>query len=180
MAVRRKMPRTRLRAWAFSLTRSVGVDVARGHLLDVAGVLFLQFVGEGFKPPLDCCGGTGAAFGFVGQVEVFEFGEIGGGKYLFLQFGGHLALFIDGGQNGFAAFVQLFEADEEVADGCDLNFVETAGGLFPVAGYERDGGSLFEELDGFLHLTGAEIKLLGNGCGVIHSGKILNNCVIVM
>ena len=76
--------------------------------------------------------------------------------------------------------IELFKPDEKVADGCDLNLVETAGGLFSVAGYERDGGTLFEESDGFLHLTGAEIELLGNGCGVIHIGKILNNYVIVM
>ena len=75
----------------------VGVDILRGHLLDVAGVLLLQFIGQGFQSPLYGHGGAGAALGLVGEVEVFELGERGGGKDLSLQFRGEFALLADGG-----------------------------------------------------------------------------------
>ena len=67
------------------------------HLVEVAGVLLLNLVGQRLKAAFDGHGGTSAAFGFVGEVEVLQLGHIGGGKYLFLQFGSQLALFADRG-----------------------------------------------------------------------------------
>ena len=131
----------------------VGVDVACGHLFYVAGVLLLQFVGQRLQAPLYGHGGAGAAFGFVGEVEVFELGHGGGGIDLRLQLGGELALLADGGKDGFAPFVKLFKPDEKVADGGNLYFVEAAGGLFAIAGDERYGGALLQELDGLFNLT---------------------------
>ena len=54
---------------------------------------------QGFKTTLACHLGTSLAFGFVGQVDVLQFGGIPTGTDSFLQFVGQFALLIDGLQN---------------------------------------------------------------------------------
>ena len=130
--------------------------------------MLLQLVGQGLQAPLYGHGGAGAAFGFVGEVKVLQLGHIGGGENLLLQLGGELALFVDGGKDGLAAFVQLLQLDQQVADGGNLYLVQASGHLFAITGDEGDGGSLFQQFDGLLHLTGAKVKLFCySGC-VVH------------
>ena len=146
----------------------VGIDILGGHIVNVARVLLLQLVGQGLQAALYGHGGAGAALGLVGEVEVLQFRHVGSGAYLLLQFRGQFALVADGCEDGFAPFVQLFEFDEQVADGGNLHFVEASGGLFAVAGNEGNCGTLFQELYGLLYLTGSEVELLGNDCCVVH------------
>ena len=62
-----------------------------------------------------------------------------------LSFVGEVAVLFEGFQDGRFPAVQLLKGLELVADGGDLDLVQAAGGLFPVAGDERDGGALFEK-----------------------------------
>ena len=54
-------------------------------------------------------GGAGAALGFVGQIEIFEFGLLQTGVDLGLEGVGEFALVSDGFENGLLAIAQLGE-----------------------------------------------------------------------
>ena len=144
------------------------VDKLLGQLFQIAGVLFLQLVGEGFQPTFDGHGGAGAAFGLIGEVQVFQLRHSGSCLNLLLQLGRQLALLLNGGQDGLAAFVNLFQLQKQVADGGNLYFVKAPRHLFAVAGYKGYCGTLFQQLDGLLHLTWTQVQLFGDDSGVVH------------
>ena len=148
------------------------VHEGQRQLLCVALVLFHQRVGQGLQPLLDGHRSARLAFGLIGQVEVFQLGEGFGFFDGGLQFGGQLALLADALQDGVAAFVNLFQLEQHVADGGDLNLVEVAGDFFAVACNERHGGSRFQKLYGLFHLADTDIDLVGNNMCVIHHEEL--------
>ena len=112
------------------------------------GDLFQHIDGEGFEAFLAGNAGFGFALGLIGKVEIFEFGLVEGLLDFGLKFGGELALFLDGAEDGGSAVFEFAEVLELLLDGEDLDLVEVAGGFLAVAGDEGDGAAFVEEGDG--------------------------------
>ena len=68
-----------------------------------------EIVGERFEATLAGDGGLGAAFGLVGEIEVFELGAVERLEYAGLELVGELALLFDGGKDGGAAVGEFAE-----------------------------------------------------------------------
>ena len=151
-------------ARAFVLAHHLGDDV-HGTLHGVLGrVNALLLVDErlclvqnrvGKLPQEPCCHwfesgfachlGTCAALLLVGQVDVLQFGGVPAALDATLQLVGHLALLLDGREDGLLALLQFLEFVETVADACHLHLVHSTAPLLAVAADERYGGSLFEQ-----------------------------------
>ena len=88
--------------------------------------------------------GAGAAFGFVGEVQVLErllrLRRVDGGFERVVEF----ALFVDALEDRGAAFVELREILRAVAHVAELDFVEPAGDFLTVAGDEGKGVAFAE------------------------------------
>ena len=99
------------------------VEVRGGEGFHVAVALGVQALRKGFEALVDGHGGAGFALGAVGQVQVFEFGEGGGGFKGFFELGGEFALFGYAVQYGLPSFVEFLEFFELVCDVGYLHFV---------------------------------------------------------
>ena len=107
---------------------------------------------QGFQACFTRDHGFGAALGFVGQVQVFEFLlGLGRGDGL-AQFGGQFALFFDALEDHLASRLKFAQVDQVLFQGAELNIIEPAGGFFAVAGDEGHGGPPIEQIDGRLDL----------------------------
>ena len=102
--------------------------------------------GQRFQPPFAGNGGLGSSLGPVGQVDVLQTGHRFSGLHLGFEILCQMAVLLQGIQNGFPPAVQLLQLGQPVPDGGHRHFVQTAGGLFAVAGNEGHGGSVFEQL----------------------------------
>ena len=113
--------------------------------------------------------GTRAALGLVGGIQVLEGGQgdcsVEGG----IEFIGQLTLFLDGFQDGRAAFIHGAQPQDLIGDNAYLFIVERAGHFLAVAGDEGNGVAFVEQADGGLHLGGFHVQLSGDGFGVIHN-----------
>lgn len=103
----------------------------------------------------DC---TGAAFGFEGEIEIFEFGFVVDSEQAGAQFVGEFALFGDGGEDGLSALFEFHEISVAFLDGADLDFIEGLGDFFAVACDKRDGVSVFKEAEGGEDAWGRELS----------------------
>jgi hypothetical protein len=116
----------------------------------------------------------------VGEVEVFEpLGGVGGQDRL-AQLVGEFALPLDALEDRVLAVGQLAELADALLDGADDLLVEAAGALLAVAGDERDGVALVEQLHHAFHLHLADLQVLGDarqvkvrGGGRDHGGNYL-------
>ena len=112
--------------------------------------------------------GTRAALGLVGRVQVFEGGQGAGGLDGCIQLLGQLALFLDGFEDGLAAFIDGAQVDDLIRDDTHLFIVQRTGHLLAIAGDEGDGVALIEQANGGLHLGSFNMQLGRNGFRVIH------------
>ncbi len=120
-----------------------------------------QAIGERFEAALAGDDGAGAFLRLVGEVEVFELGLCLDFEELLFQVVGELALAADLGEHCGAALFELLDVAGALLDGADLHLVEVACGLLAVAGDERDGGALGEELHDSGHAGAWEVQLGG-------------------
>ena len=158
-----------------------GIDVFRGFFRRVGVLVFEKEIGKRREPALGGHGGAGLALRAVGGEEILERGECEGGVDFRFQVGAKKLALIEGFQDGGAAGIELGELEHAVADRLDLDFVEHAGGLFPVAGDERDGRALGEKLGGRGDRGGTDAGLAGDeiemglagrgGCGFGHGKR---------
>ena len=149
------------------------VDERGGGLVHILDLLFEDQVGQRLQALFLGLGGAGAALGPVGQVDVFQHGHGLGGQDLIFKLVGEFAQFFQRGQDGGAAFVQFAQLVDAVADGGDGHLVQAAGGLFAVAGDERDGGAFIKQFDGGAHAGRGDLEFLGNliYVGLVHRGS---------
>ena len=96
----------------------------------------------------------------VGQVEVFEALGVVGVDDGRAQLVGELALPLDGAQDGLLALGHVAQSGDALLDRAQHLLVQPAGPLFAVAGDERDGVALVEELDDGLDLDLADLQVL--------------------
>ena len=134
--------------------------VYRGHAqlrIDKAGCEYLQRLGGILLRPeirgqrLQALfagdGGLGAALGLVRKVQVFELALVQSGFDARLELVGELALFGDGGQDGFAPVHNVAEVGEVLLDGENLHFIQVAGGLLAIACDKRHSSTVVEQFD---------------------------------
>ena len=158
-----------------------GVDEFRGFFRGIGVLVFKKEICERGEPALGGHGGACLALRAVGCEQILQRGECEGGEDFLLQLGAEELALIEGFQDGGAAGIKLGELEHAVADRLDLDFVEHAGGLFPVAGDERDGRAFGEELGGRGDRGGPdagfagdeiEVGLAGRGwCGFGHGKR---------
>lgn len=125
------------------------------------------------QPPLAGDGGAGAALGSPGGVEVFEGVECPGRLELRPQLRRQLALLVDRGDDGRAAFVEGAQPLDLGGDVADLLLVERAGGLLAIAGDEGQGVAVIEQGDDGRDLPRADVELFGDALFVNHMGHRL-------
>ena len=134
-----------------------------------------QLVGQRLQPSLAGNHALGAALGFVGQVNVFQFllgwGGFDGGQ----QLGRELALLLDAFDDRNAAvfeFAQVAQAGFELAK---LDVVQTIRHFFAVAGDEGNGGTAIEQLHSGFDLVRSDTDFSGQlGQDFRHGGGFLS------
>ncbi|KCB33957.1 hypothetical protein L543_2294 [Bordetella hinzii L60] len=138
-----------------------GIEILRGQRRRVAGRVGQDGVGQRLQAGFARDLGARAALGFVGGVEVFQaLLGVGAGNFL-LQFGGQLALLMDGVQDGQAALfelAQIGQADFKRAQGA---VIQAAGGFLAVARDEGHGGAIVQQFHGRGHLAGSHRQFGG-------------------
>lgn len=136
-----------------------GIDKGGGFGFGVALVgLCEDAFGEGGESAFAGDDRTGAAFGFEGEVEIFEFSFVVDSEQTGAEFVGEFALFGDGGEDGLSALFEFDEIGVAFLDGADLDFIEGLGDFFAVACDERDGVSVFKEAEGGEDAWGGELS----------------------
>jgi hypothetical protein len=80
----------------------------------------------------------------------------------FCQRVGHLALLDDAGDDRRAAFLEFAQVGEPLLERAQLRVVEAAGRFLAIAGDERNGRTLVEQLDRGADLFGAALQLGGD------------------
>ena len=118
--------------------------------------------------------GTRPALGFVWRVQILQGSHCPGHIDRFFELAGQFALFFDGFQDGGPALVDKSQADDLIGDNAHLLIIQRAGHFLAVAGNKGDCVAFVEQADSGLHLGGFNMKLGGDGFGVIHrvSGKM--------
>ena len=146
----------------------VFVEVRRGGGVHVLRLVGQQQVGERLQPVLarDLC--FGAAFGFVGEVEVFQRGFVVGGVDGGAQFVGEFALFFDAVQHGFFSRGQFPQVLQALGEQTQLAVVQPAGRFFAVAGDKRHGRAVVQKGDGGGDLGGGGGEFGGEEGGDVH------------
>ena len=138
-----------------------GVDEGGGGGLRVFLALGQKEVGEGLQAAFAGHAGAGAAFGTVGEVEVFEGGAGLAGEDGGLEVVGQLALLDDGGEDGLAAGLEFPMVGQTLLDGGNLHLIEVPVGLLAVTGDEGDGAALLQKLRHRRDLTRRDVQLRG-------------------
>ena len=138
------------------------VDEIGGSLFRIHAVLGKERLGQRLEPFFPGDGGLGAAFGPVGQVDVFQHAQGFGVLNLIAQFVGEMAVLFQGLEDGLLSGVQVGQLLKAVANSGHGDFIQAAGGLLAVAGDERDGGTVIEQGGHGGHLGGGHAGFVGN------------------
>ena len=151
----------------------VFVEVRRGGSVHVLRLFGQQQVGERLQAVFarDLC--LGAAFGFVGEVEVFQRGFVVGGVNGGAQLVGEFALFFDAVQYGLLARGQFAQVLQALGEQTQLAVVQPAGRFFAVAGDKRHGRAVVQKVDGGGDLCGGGGEFGGEEGGDVHRSSWL-------
>ena len=145
-----------------------------GHALFLVYIIFCQFLrgrpgqrlgkerlGQGLQPLFLCHGGAGAAFGFIGAVQVLQGGQglrrVDGLFQLF----GELLLLGDGLFDSLLALLQAAQVAEAFLQRTQGRVVHGAVQLLAVTGDEGDGVPLVQKLDDVFDMAQGAIQLPG-------------------
>ena len=124
-----------------------GLDLRVG-----GGILSEDDLGQRLQSLLAGDHRPGATFGAEGKVNVFQgghrLGRVDPGLELIRQ---KVAL-LERLQNGAATLVQFLQLGQAVANGCDGDLIQQAGGLFAIAGNEGNGSAIRQQSGGGLNL----------------------------
>ena len=140
----------------------IGVDIAGGFAVRVQRRVVEQRIGQRFQTGFDGDLALGAALGFVGQVEVFEFGLGVGALDGAGQFIVQLALLVDAGQDGSAPVFQLAQVAQPVFQVAQLAVVQTAGHFLSITTDKRHGSAFIKQCDGRADLAFVNLKFGGD------------------
>ncbi len=158
-----------------------GVDKGGGFGFGITdGGLCKDTLCERRQPAFARDDGAGAAFGFEGEVKVFEFGFVVDGEEAGAQLVGEFALFGDGSEDGLSALFEFFEVVVSFLDGADLDFIEGLRGFFAVACDERDGVSVFEEPKGGDNALERELGFGNKERNGIKSSALGHGCTLCL
>ena len=121
-----------------------------------------QLVGQRLDARFTRDHGLGAAFYFVGQVNVFEVLFGGHSFYRSAQFGRQFALVKNACKNNSPALFQLTQIAQAGFQFTQLNVVQLARHFLAVARNKGDGGSAVQQLDRSVHLGRSDLEFGGN------------------
>ena len=149
------------------------VEVRSGGFFGVKrSVLFQNRVGQRLQAPGLGDAGAGLALGLIGAVDVLDLGQRLGFRQRGGQFGRHRALLSDGGGDLVLALIEAAQVFESVAEIAQHLIVHRAGGFLAVAGDERDGIALIDQLDCALHVFDVQIQLLSQLFSMVWHGWV--------
>ena len=155
----------------------VAGEALRGALRVLTGVAEQQ-VGQRLQAGLAGRLGLGAAFGFVGQVQVFQPGLGVGRADLRLELAGQLALRSDLLEDRVPAIIQFPEVAQSLLERAQLRVVEGAGDFLAVPGDERHGRAAVEQVHCGADLPDGHAQLVGDA--LVHGrGLVLRHRSIV-
>ena len=142
-----------------------------GFLLRIAVRAQQQALCERFESFFACHLCTSAAFGFEGQIDIFDFRRIPTSRDARSQFVGQRALCLDGFEHKSLAMLQFVELTMLFGHGGYGHFVQTARRFFAVTGNKRYRGALVEEGDGLFYLFFAEVQPLSDELNGRHGAR---------
>ena len=122
------------------------------------GVLFEQGIRQRLQTARLGDAGAGLALGLVGAVEVLDLGQRFGLGECSGQLGRHSALLGDGGGDFLLALIQPAQVFQTVAKVAQDLVIHRAGSLFAVAGDERNGVALVDQVDRALDIFGGQVQ----------------------
>ncbi len=138
--------------------RRLVVDILRRFFLRVEVEIAEQRVGQWLKAGFAGDLRFGAAFRFVGQINIFQ-RLFGAGAFDgFPQLVGKLALLLDGRQHRRAAVFQLAQVEQPLFKIAQLGVVKIAGRFFAIARDEGHGGAFVQQRHGGRDLMGADAE----------------------
>ena len=135
---------------------------AAGFLLWCQLGMAEQPIGQRLQSRLDGDLPLGAAFGFVGQVEIFQPGLGVGGQQIGAQGGRQVALLLDGVEDDGAPLLEFAQVAEPLLQVAQLGVVEAAGHLFAITGDEGNRGPFIQQADGGFDLCGFGVEFGGD------------------
>ena len=137
------------------------IEVRGGGLFRVErGVLLQNRIGQRLQAARLGNAGAGLALGLVGAVEILDLGQRFGLGQGSGQLGRHGPLLGDGGGDLRLALIEAAQIFQTVAQIAQHLIVHRAGGLLAVAGDERNGIALIDQLDRALHIFDAQVQFL--------------------
>ena len=137
------------------------IEVRGGGFFRVErGVLLQNRIGQRLQAARLGNAGAGLALGLVGAVKVLDLGQRFGLGQGSGQLGRHGALLSDGGGDFLLALIEAAQIFQTVAQIAQHLIVHRAGGLLAVAGDERNGIALIDQLDRALHIFDAQVQFL--------------------
>ncbi len=117
-------------------------------------MLFHDDFSQGFQSQFPGFGGSCFSFGFVGQVDIFQFCGIIAVVDAIFKFISELFLLLDRFQYSGFSFFQFLKFVVSFLYVTNGYFVQTAGAFFSVAADKRDRSSFVKQLNGILYLGG--------------------------
>ena len=136
------------------------IDEAGRGRFRISPALVEDLTGQRFQALFPGSHGARSAFGAIGQIHIFENGQgirpLDGGR----QRLGQMAVLLERFQNRRAAFVELPQLVQTVADGGDRHLIQAAGGLFAVPGDKRNGSGLGQKRGHGRHLGRRDVQFV--------------------
>lgn len=91
---------------------------------------------------------TGFPFGFVGEIDIFQFRRVPGVVDALLELGGQFTLFGDSTENRFLAFGYIAQLIVSLLDLLYLNFIQSTRSFFTVTADEWYSGTFTQKMKG--------------------------------
>ena len=131
---------------------------------------------QGLQTLLPGDGGPGAALGPIGQIQVLQLRQGGGGLDGGPELRRQLALAVDALEDGLPALLQTPQVLQAGLQGPQGAVVHGAVELLAVAGDEGDGVPLVDELNDVFNVLGAPVQFPGQSCDDVHSSSLICVC----
>ena len=135
------------------------IQILRSGSLGIKGrILFQDGVGQRLQTTGFGNAGPGLALGFIGAVDILHLSQSLGFFQRGGQFRSHGSLLGNGGSHFLLALIQPAQVFQPVAQVTEHLVIHGTSGFLTVAGNERDGVSLVDQINGSLHIFDTQVQ----------------------